>query len=169
MKDILRTLVGLVVILVVLSIMLTPFTFDSNEGFGQALNDGFNAALILIQFYIVCTAGIGLFGMILAGYGVGWIVITIIMTLTDITEASLIKNDRRPDVQKSKLLLLTDRLNQELQSGFSLNNDQLALLNFIKKARSNGLNDEQISKNLTYNGWTIDSITAAFQMAGNGA
>ena len=39
----------------------------------------------------------------------------------------------------------------------------------IKKAREKGLPNHQITQNLTNNGWTTNTIAAAFQMARNGA
>jgi hypothetical protein len=50
-----------------------------------------------------------------------------------------------------------------------LTNDQMALLNYVGKARRKGLTDAQISHNLEKNGWSGESITAAFQMLKSGA
>jgi len=39
---------------------------------------------------------------------------------------------------------------------------QKIVLNYIKKARARGLDDEQISQNLTNNGWTAGEVNRAF-------
>ena len=45
----------------------------------------------------------------------------------------------------------------------SLIKDELTLTGYISQARDNGMTNHQITLALTNNGWTLDSITAAFQ------
>jgi len=142
--------VGWVVIVLISWILLTPSMTNSYTGFGQAIFLSLFTVVQLFVLSIVCTLGISLIIWIPLGFGVGWVVFKI---------AGWDKTSpKKPgeDAQQPKP-----------QSLPSLTRDQQALLNYIKKAKAKGLNDDQISQNLTTNGWTTDSITAAFQMAGN--
>jgi len=52
---------------------------------------------------------------------------------------------------------------QAPQSSPSFKREELTLVNYIKQARAKGMVNHQITLELTNNGWTIDSIAAAFK------
>jgi hypothetical protein len=126
-----------------------------------------SAALVYFAS-IICTLGISLVLWLPVWYGVGWIVIKI----AKITAAFYLGLEKdkgatsagAPPPQTSKLQALTERLNQELQNDPALARNQLALVNYIKKAKKKGIPNYQITLNLTNNGWTMESINAAYQM-----
>ena len=145
-----KTAVGIVVILIILWILFSVSALNFGAGVGEFLFIGLLNLMQLFILSLVCTLGISLIIWLPLGYGVGWIVYKI-------AGWDRVFHKKQADTQKP-----------EPQIEGSPTRDQQALLNYIKKARSKGLNDDQISQKLTTNGWPTDSITAAFQMAGNG-
>lgn len=148
---ILKTLAGWAVIVLISWILLTPSMTNSYTGFGETIFLSLFTVVQLFVLSIVCTLGISLIIWIPLGYGVGWIVFKI-------------AGWDKPSHKKPR----EGTQQPEPQSAAPLTRDQQALLNYIKKARTKGLNDDQISQNLTSNGWATDSIAAAFQMVRNG-
>ena len=147
-----KTLVGWVVILIILWILFHQVWSGPYTGFGEALILSLSSVVQLFILSIVCTLGISLIVWIPLGLGVGHIVFAIFGW-----------GDRKPQIKPAE-----DDQQPESQSAASLTRDQQALLNYIKKAREKGLPNHQIRQNLTNNGWAIDSIAGAFQMARNG-
>ena len=148
-----KILVGAVVTFIVLSIM----TYDTGISILGFWFYGVGGVLFLYFFSIVCTAGAALIVWIPLWYVVGY---GVLLTLRFILP--LFGMDISGIFDRNKAKSASD-ISQPAQA--TLSRDQQALLNYIKKARAKGLSDEQISQNLTSNGWKADSITTAFQMA----
>ena len=116
----------------------------------------FSTAFGILIFSIICTAGISLLLWIPIWYAVGYgtlIVLRVILGFFGVDIGGIFgskKAKSTPDDPKP--------------AQPALSRDQQALLNYIKKARAKGLSDEQISQNLTSNGWKAQSVTDVFQM-----
>ncbi len=117
----------------------------------------FNDAFLLTLFSIICTAGLSLIILLPIWYAVGYIAIIPLRLI--LMTAGI--NINLPGSKKS------EATQQEQQPKSALSKDQVALINYIKKALTKGLSKEQISVTLKSNGWPRDSITSAFQMVEN--
>jgi hypothetical protein len=117
-------------------------------------------------FSIICTVGISLVLWLPLWYGVGWIVIQIVKTVQGYLGSGEDKGTtsaaaHAPPPQTGKLVDLTERLNQELRNDPTLARNQVALLNYVRKAREKGLSNQQITLDLTNTGWPTDHINLA--------
>ena len=120
----------------------------------------FGAAFTILAASIICTLGISLILWIPLWYVVGYgVLLTLRFTLP------LFGMDISGIFDRNKAKSASD-ISQPAQA--TLSRDQQALLNYIKKARAKGLRDEEISQNLARNGWQVNSVRAAFQMAEGG-
>lgn len=120
----------------------------------------FGTAFGILVFSIICTAGISLILWIPLWYGVGYGVLLALRFILPLFGMDI------SGIFERKKAKPTSGGSQPAQP--TLSRDQQALLNYIKKARAKGLSDEQISQNLTINGWKANSISAAFQMTEGG-
>ena len=136
----------------------------------------FQDAFSFILISIVCTAGISLVLWLPIWYIIGYGVIVglrFILKAFGVDMGGLVGHKKgrdsaagqSPAKSEARVQMLTGQLDEELEAQTKLSRDQLALLNYIKKAENKGLSREQIAKNLTKNGWTNDSVNAAFRMA----
>jgi|GEM_PF-1426396 len=121
----------------------------------------FGAAFGIIALSIICTLGISLILWIPLWYGVGYGVLIALRFLLPLFGMDISGLFERKKAKSAS----GDKSNPAQPA---LSRDQQALLNYIKKARTKGLNDEQISRNLKINGWKANSISAAFQMVEGG-
>ena len=120
----------------------------------------FGAALGIVAFSIICTLGISLILWIPLWYVVGYGVLLALRFILP-----LFGMDISPIFERKKAKPASDGSQAARPT---LSRDQLALINYIKKAQVKGLTKEQISSNLENNGWTSGSITSAFQMVEGG-
>ena len=154
---ILKTFVGLIIILIGLWIFVAAVTIpDYTNNSAYSFVDGFVASITLagslFALSIICTAGVSLIIWLPLGYLVGAITFAVtrfFLKITGIQTGSKKAADEQPAEQKQP----------------ALNRDQMALVNYIQKARKKGLTDTQIAQNLLNNGWTNASITAALTTA----
>jgi hypothetical protein len=122
----------------------------------------FNDAFSLTALSIVCTAGIGLILWLPIWYWVGYAVVgplRFTLSAAGINIPGLKKREPAPQDQSTK----------SAPGRPTLTRDQLALINYIKKAQTKGLTKEQIYTKLQSNGWTAGSIVQAFQRVENQA
>lgn len=116
---------------------------------GSSSDDIFGLYLLSI----ICTLGIGLVVWIPLWYVTGYAVIIVVNLLLGVFGYSLGS--------------LISRRIRKTPHNQSLSRDQLALTNYIQKARQKGLDDAQILSNLKQNGWNSQSVTAVFQLIEN--
>jgi hypothetical protein len=128
-------------------------------------------AFTLILASIICTALISLIIWIPLWYIVGYGALLILrlalkpmgLDLSGLFAAKKTAPDK-PPAQPAKVRPAAAPLSPQ-----GLTNDQMALLNYVGKARRKGLTDAQISHNLEKNGWSGESVAAAFRMLKSGA
>lgn len=151
MKHVLRAVVGWIVCYIAIAI------FMGSPG----------DALLLIAASVICTLGISLAFWIPLGYGVGWGILAlfdlVFKNRTSDSEENNGNNPHPPAQQSQQLSTLSKRLNQELQAEPSLSHDQQAISNYIRKARHKGLTTEEITTNLSKNGWSTKKIQWGLQ------
>ena len=111
-----------------------------------------SSALLILVFSVICTAGISLILWLPIWYGVGYLMVALFRLLVRAFGG-------QPSSPQQPLAQAAPAGEQ----GQALSRDQLAVTNYIKKARAKGLNRESISKTLQTNGWTADSINQGFQ------
>jgi hypothetical protein len=119
----------------------------------------FSTALTLLFFSIICTAGISLILWLPLWYGVGYLGAALFRLLLRAIEGQ----SSTPPQQSPAPAAPTG------EPGQGLSRDQVAVFNYIKKAKAKGLNREFISKALQANGWTAESINQGFQLVEQGA
>lgn len=141
MKHILRPVVGWIVCYIVLAI----FMMDLID------------ALTMIAISVICTVGISLVIWIPLGYLVGWGVLALIGLFVK-TGKDNPTNNPASSAPKKNLSNLTELLDKDLRSKPALTIDQQAIVNYIKKAQSKGLDESEINSNLRNNGWSADTI-----------
>ena len=109
----------------------------------------FSDAFGLVAFSIICTLGISLILWLPACYLVGFLPVWALrQLLRDPAESS----DAHPADNPGHTAVPSEP---------KLSHDQLALVNYIKKARAKGLNQERIRQNLERNGWAAERIAWA--------
>ncbi len=114
----------------------------------------FGDAFAVMAISIICTAGISLIIWVPGWYLLGLLAISLLRIVLHgfgLELGGLFDAKKESPADESNRPKLT--------------RDQLALLNYIHKARDKGLSDSQIQQNLLKNGWSSDIIAAAFQMA----
>jgi hypothetical protein len=112
---------------------------------------------MILALSIICTLGISLILWLPVWYVMGYVIMLIPRRLLEA---------RGIDI-RDRLAPKKGGPAGEEQPGLS--RDQQALIDYIKKAQTKGLSNDQISQNLGKNGWTTASITAAFQLVGSGS
>lgn len=157
---ILKTFVGLIIILIGLWIFIAATTipeYVNNPTHNFA--DGFVASITfagsLFALSIICTAGVSLIIWLPLGYLVGAITFAVtrfFLRLVGIQTDSKKAEDKQPAKQKQP----------------APGRDQMALANYIQKARQKGLTDAQITQNLLSSGWTDASIAIALTTVQSG-
>jgi hypothetical protein len=177
MKAIVKTVIGWILILIVFGLIsitsgIIVALSDPSVGFKEGFLIPITAVWIVFFWSVICTAGISLFvwviGPVFAGYALGHIIFDIFGWEPKKPKTIFIQSNQNPE-PRSKLRVLTERLNQELHNDPVLNRNQSALFNYIKKAREKGLTNEQISLNLQHNGWPADSVNWLLNFAGQGS
>lgn len=132
------------------------------------------AAFGLIALSIICTAGISLIIWIPVCYILGYMVILVLrMGLKAVgvdigAMFSRRKDDSSSSSTSSQKNSQDNRLDEKLTVKSDLTRDQVALINYIRKAKQKGLSNDIISRNLGQNGWAADSISQAFRLAEQG-
>lgn len=150
--------IGMVIIFAVLTI----FVGDPNEAFG------------LIFLSIICTAGISLIIWLPVTYAVGYGVITgvrLILKAAGVDIGAIFsrrKTNDSPAPPQNTLQALTSRLDDDPAIKTDLSKDQVALINYIRKAKQKGLSNDAIEHNLDQNGWDTTNIAQAFRLAEQG-
>jgi hypothetical protein len=114
-------------------------------------------AFAILLFSIICTAGISLILWLPLWYGVGYLTVILFRLLV---RAFGGQPSSPPATPKQPLAQAAPTGEPEQ----ALSRDQIALTNYIKKARAKGLNREAISKALQANGWKVESINQGFQL-----
>jgi len=112
-----------------------------------------STALAILVFSVICTAGISLILWLPIWYGVGYLMVALFRLLVRAFGGQS-SSPQQPLAQAAPTG----------EQGQALSRDQLAITNYIKKAKAKGLNRESISKTLQTNGWTADSINKGFQL-----
>lgn len=120
----------------------------------------FGSAFGILAFSIICTAGISLILWVPIWYAVGYGVLIALRVILP-----LFGMDISGVFERKKVKPASD---DSQPARPKLSRDELALVNYIKKARAKGLNDQQISQNLAGNGWKANSVTTAFAMVESG-
>jgi hypothetical protein len=115
-------------------------------------------AFAILVFSIICTAGISLILWLPIWYGVGYLTVALFRLLVRAFGGQS-SSPQQPLAQAAPAG----------EQEKALSRDQIALTNYIKKAKAKGLNRESISKALQTNGWTADSINQGFQLVEQGA
>lgn len=137
--------VGIVVSLIVLTVMMAG---------------DINSAFLILVFSVICTAGISLILWLPLWYGAGYLAVALFRLLVRAfggQSASPAATSQQPVAQAASA------------GEQALSRDQVAITNYIKKAKAKGLNREFISKALQANGWTAESINQGFQLVEQGA
>ncbi|PIR73536.1 MAG: hypothetical protein COU40_02235 [Candidatus Moranbacteria bacterium CG10_big_fil_rev_8_21_14_0_10_35_21] len=98
-----------------------------------------------LMMSIICTGGITLVGYVPLAYVIG-------LAFDELLFKHIIKTDEA--TQPAKIISINE-------STAPLTNNQVALVNYIKEARANGMGDGQISGVLKDNGWSEDDIKTA--------
>ena len=130
------------------------------------------SALGLIALSVICTAGISLIIWIPVCYFLGYLMIILLrigLKAAGVDIGAVFS--RRKDDSKSSSSqknLQDSQLDENLAVKSDLTRDQVALINYIRKAQQKGLSKEAISHNLDQNGWAIDSINQAFRLVEQG-
>jgi hypothetical protein len=120
-----------------------PITFISLA----LLAGGIENAWIILWTSVVCTAGISLLIWVPLWWFVGWVIIKIFESLTGRTIAG------GADIEET----------QAISSGetVAISSDQKSLINYIEKAKKQGMSETQISNRLKAQGWGEDEIQQA--------
>ena len=114
-------------------------------------------AFAILVFSIICTAGISLILWLPIWYGVGYLTVALGRLLV----RAFGGQSSSPAAPPQQPLAQAAPTGEE---GQALSRDQIAITNYIKKAKAKGLNRESINKALQTNGWTTDSINQGFQL-----
>jgi hypothetical protein len=154
-----------------IALALSPFAIPTGMALVylvlSLIMGSFGDAFTLILASIICTALISLLLWIPIWYITGYVVLLglrLIFKLMGVDLSDLFASKKAAAPAKAQVQ--SAAAPPSLPQG--LTNDQMALLNYVGKARRKGLTDEQISRNLEKNGWSGESITAAFRMLKSG-
>lgn len=145
MKHVLRAVIGWIVCYIAIAI------------FVGSLSD----ALLMIAISVICTLGISLALWIPLGYVIGWGILALfdlVFKKRSGSSGEQSGNNPPPAQQSQPLSTLSKRLDSELQAEPSLSHDQQAIAAYIRKARKKGLTTEEITTNLSKNGWSAEHI-----------
>ena len=128
-----------------------------------------NDVFTLMALSIICTAGISLIIWVPIWYGLGYLVVMLanmILKAAGVDVAAMF--GKKPNTATNALQTTPDSLDQNAIDTSNLTKDQVALINYIRKAQQKGLSNDTITQNLGKNGWNTDSISQAFRLVEQG-
>ncbi len=124
-----------------------PITFISLA----LLAGGIENAWMILWMSVICTAGISLLIWIPLWWFVGWIIIKIFESLTGRTIAGGIDAEATQVVSSGQTV--------------PISSNQKSLIDYIEKAKKQGMSETQISSRLKAQGWGEDEIQQAQSFA----
>ena len=128
-------------------------------------------AFALMAFSIICTAGISLIVWVPIWYGLGYLVLLLVQMLlkaVGVDVPAMFTRSEKSDAPSTELQSTSKSPDTKETDSSNLTKDQVALMNYIRKAKQKGLSNDAITRNLGQNGWNIDSISQALRLVEQG-